>query len=179
LTPAGAGPSAADEGLVGRHCRLVPVGPEHASELRRIVRTPAVAARWPDEDRDPTWPFEDPDAVRFAVMVDGAVAGLVQYAEEAEPAYRHASIDIFLDPAVHNRGIGRDAVSTLAGHLVNDRGHHRIVIDPAADNEAAIRCYRAVGFREVGVMRAYERDAAGTGWHDGLLMELLGGDLTR
>ena len=73
--------------------------------------------------------------------------------EEEGPAYRHASIDIFLDPLVHGRGVGRDPVGTLARHLVRDRSHHRLVIDPAADNEPAIRCYSAVGFRSVGVLR--------------------------
>ena len=29
------------------------------------------------------------------------------------------------------------------------------------------------GFQAVGVMRRYERDVDGTGWHDGLLMELI------
>jgi hypothetical protein len=40
-------------------------------------------------------------------------------------------------------------------------------------NAAAIRAYEKVGFRAVGVMRQYERDVDGGGWHDGLLMELL------
>ena len=47
------------------------------------------------------------------------------------------------------------------------------MIDPAADNEPAIRCYAAVCFQPVGIMRRYERDAGGAGWHDGLLMDLL------
>ncbi len=91
--------------------------------------------------------------------------------------YRHANIDLYLDPSVHGRGLGQDAVRTLARYLLDVLGHHRLVIDPAADNEPAIRCYTAVGFRPVGVMRAYERDPEGTGWHDGLLMDLLRGDL--
>jgi aminoglycoside 6'-N-acetyltransferase len=62
--------------------------------------------------------------------------------------------------------------------LVDERGHHRITIDPAADNAAAIRTYEKVGFRPVGVMRKYERDGDGRGWHDGLLMELLAGEET-
>jgi aminoglycoside 6'-N-acetyltransferase len=33
-----------------------------------------------------------------------------------------------------------------------------------------------VGFREVGVMREYERGSDGT-WHDGLLMEMLADEL--
>ena len=163
--------------LRGKHVVLVPVTAEHVPDLRRILRTPQVWLRWGDEAASPRWPFDDPSATRFAVLLDGAVSGMVQYSEEEEPAYRHASIDIFLDPVVHERGIGRDAVGTLARHLVVDRGHHRLVIDPAADNEPAIRCYSAVGFRPVGVMRRYERDADGTGWHDGLLMDLLAEDL--
>ena len=56
------------------------------------------------------------------------------------------------------------------------REHHRLTIDPAADNAAAIRCYKKVGFRPVGVMRRYEQGAEGT-WHDGLLMDLLAEEL--
>lgn len=163
--------------LRGQRVVLMPVTAEHVPDLRRILSTPEVRLRWGDEAASPRWPFDDPSATRFAVMLDGTVIGMVQYGEEEEPAYRHASIDVFIDPLVHGRGIGRDAVATLARHLVHDRGHHRLVIDPAADNEAAIRCYSAVGFRPVGVMRRYERDADGAGWHDGLLMDLLAEEL--
>ncbi|MGH3833774.1 MAG: GNAT family N-acetyltransferase [Pseudonocardiaceae bacterium] len=163
--------------LRGKRVVLVPVTAEHVADLRRILRTPEVRLRWGDEAAPPRWPFDDPSATRFAVLLDGVVRGMVQYGEETEPAYRHASIDVFLDPLVHGQGIGRDAVGTLARHLVHDRGHHRLVIDPAADNAPAIRCYAAVGFRPVGVLRRYERDADGSGWHDGLLMDLLAEDL--
>ncbi len=158
---------------------LVAVTAEHVADLRRILHTPEVRLRWGDEAASAQWPFDDPSATRFAVLLDGVVIGMVQYGEEAEPAYRHASIDVFLDPIVHGRGLGRDAVSTLARHLVHDRGHHRLVIDPAADNKPAIRCYAAVGFRPVGVLRRYERDADGSGWHDGLLMDLLAEELDQ
>jgi aminoglycoside 6'-N-acetyltransferase len=60
--------------------------------------------------------------------------------------------------------------------LFDHRGHHRITIDPAADNHGAIRCYQKVGFRMVGVMRQYERGNDGQ-FHDGLLMDLLRDDL--
>ena len=136
-----------------------------------------VRRRWGEEARSSRWPFDDPSCVRFAVIHDGAVVGMVQYTEENEPSYRHAGIDLFIDPRLHRRGLGRDAVATLARHLFDARGHHRIVIDPAADNVAAIRCYTAVGFRRVGIMRQYERDVDGVGWHDGLLMDLLADEL--
>ena len=165
--------------LVGAALVLEPVAPAHVDVLRRILATPEVRARWGDEAASGGWPDDDSSAVRFAILVDGQVRGMVQYGEEGEPMYRHASIDIFVDPAVHCRGVGRDAVGTLARHLVDDRGHHRIVIDPAADNEPAIRCYTAVGFRPVGRMRQYERDPQTGRWHDGLLMDLLAGELVR
>jgi RimJ/RimL family protein N-acetyltransferase len=167
----------ADPVLRGEHVVLVPVTAEHVPELRRILDTPKVRHRWGDEAASPQWPFDDPSATRFSILLDGAVRGMVQYSEEEEAAYRHASIDIFLDPAAHGSGAGRDAVRAVARYLVGTRGHHRLVIDPAADNEPAIRCYTAVGFRPVGVLRRYERDASGTGWHDGLLMDMLAEEL--
>ena len=162
--------------LTGQRVTLLPVRGEHVAELRRIRRTPEVESRWGVETYDAPWPFGDPGATVFSVLVDGAVRGLIQYGEEDQPDYRHATIDMFLDPQIHGQGVGRDAVLAMVQHLVEDRGHRRITIDPAADNEAAIRCYAAAGFRPVGVLRGYERDADGQGWHDGLLMELLADD---
>lgn len=154
--------------------RLLPTTSEHVGELLRIHRSDAVRARWGDPDDE--FPFDDPDVTPFTVYVDGRISGCVQYSEENTPMYRHASIDIFLDATVHRRGIGRRVVWLVADHLIRERGHHRVVIDPAADNDAAIRCYASVGFRPVGIMRRYERSADGT-WHDGLLMDLLADEL--
>jgi aminoglycoside 6'-N-acetyltransferase len=166
-----------DPVLHGSSVVLAPVAGEHVPDLRRILRAPEVRNRWGDEAASPLWPFDDSSAVRFSILLDDQVRGMVQYGEEDDPAYRSASIDIFLDPDVHGRGVGRDAVRTLALYLVQTRGHHRLVIDPAADNAPAIRCYASVGFRPVGVMRRYERDVDGDGWHDGLLMDLLAEEL--
>jgi aminoglycoside 6'-N-acetyltransferase len=160
--------------LGGVHGELVlrPLAAADADALLRIHATPEVRQWWdaPDEGFPLT---DEPDVTRLTIEVDGKVAGMVQYAEEPEPKYRHASIDVFLDPAFHGRGIGTEAVRRVVRLLIEERGHHRITIDPAADNAAAIRSYEKVGFRAVGVMRRYERDADGDGWHDGLLMELV------
>ena len=150
---------------------LRPLDASHAAELRRILATPDVARWWDPPDDD--FPLaDDPDSTRFTILVDGAVAGMIQYGEEDDPKYRHASVDLFVDPRVRGRGVGPEAIRQVVAMLFA-RGHHRITIDPAASNAAAIRAYEKVGFRRVGVMRSYERDAGGGGWHDGLLMELL------
>jgi aminoglycoside 6'-N-acetyltransferase len=122
--------------------------------------------------------FAEPDMTAYVIELDDVVVGWIQWQAEEEADYRHASMDIYVDPAVHGRGVGTDALRTLARHLIVDHGHHRLTIDPAADNAAAIRCYTKVGFRPVGITRQSERGADGT-WHDGLLMDLLAGELTE
>ncbi len=144
------------------------------AELLCIHLTPEVM-RWWDVPAE-GFPWDEPDSTRWTIEVDGAVAGLIQFWEEPEPKYRHATIDLFLDPALHGRGLGTEALRRVVQHLIEERGHHRITIDPAAANTAAIRAYEKVGFRRVGVMCRYERDVGGGGWHDGLLMELLAGE---
>jgi aminoglycoside 6'-N-acetyltransferase len=146
--------------------------------VRAIRQSPAVSRWW--HPTDPAWPTadedaEDPDEQRWVIDVQGSVMGLVQVYEWPDPDYRHAGIDLFLDAAVHNVGIGREVVGAAMAHCVDGLLHHRITIDPAADNAAAIACYRACGFRPVGVLRRYERDTDGPGWHDGLLMEWVEG----
>lgn len=138
--------------------------------LLAIVAQPPVAAWWGEQP--PGFPLTDePTATRFAIIEGGAVAGLIQYSEELDPDYRHAWIDIFVDAARHGRGLGTDAVRTLADHLLAERGHHRVTIDPAAENHAAIRSYEKAGFRPVGVMRAAWKDHATGAWRDTLFME--------
>ena len=125
----------------------------------------------------PRFPWtDDPEASRLVIEADGAVAGMIQFTEQPGPRYRHASIDPFLDPSLHSRSIGPTVVRRIAEHLFVDRGHHRITIDPAAINTAAIRSYTKARFCPVGVMRQYERAVEDDSWHDGLLMELLADD---
>jgi aminoglycoside 6'-N-acetyltransferase len=165
--------------LRGEVVHLRPVTATDAARLTEILSHPGIAQWWGRWDLDRVRrEVIDPDdgTVIFAVEADGQVIGLVQYAEEDHPDYRHASIDISLHPTWHGRGLGADAVRTLAGYLFERRGHHRVTIDPAAHNQRAIRSYQRVGFRPVGIMRRYERGADGS-WHDGLLMVLLPEDL--
>ena len=165
--------------LQGEEVRLRAVGKADVADLARIRRTPEVHRHWRGGD-DLVAAVEgdlaEPDAVPYVIELDGRVVGWIQWQAEEEPDYRHASIDIYVDPAVHGHGVGTDAVRTLARHLIVDHGHHRLTIDPAADNPAAIRAYEKVGFRPVGVMRQHERGVDGT-WHDSLLMDLLADEL--
>jgi aminoglycoside 6'-N-acetyltransferase len=151
--------------------RLTPLARGDAEALREIRRDPSVAYWW--DELEPDFPFEEPESTRLTIHHDGEVAGMVQFAEELEPKYRSASIDIFVAPSHQGRGVCTEAIRLVVDYLQRDRGHHRITIDPAAANAAAIACYSRAGFTPVGVMRLAERDADGKGWHDALLMELV------
>ena len=113
----------------------------------------------------------------YLIEVDGETVGMVQSYQETDAMYRHAGIDISIREPWQGKGLGPEAIRLLAHHLIDDLGHHRLVIDPAAHNANAIRAYERIGFKPVGVMRSYERAPDGT-WHDGLLMEMLADELT-
>jgi aminoglycoside 6'-N-acetyltransferase len=167
--------------LAGRLVTIRPGGPEDVPRLRAILAEPSVARWWGEPD--PVTVIEadlrgDDDTVLLVMEIGAQVAGGIQYVEENDPMYRHAGIDIYLGGRFQGRGAGTEAVGLLAGFLFEQRGHHRITIDPAAANVRAIRSYAKVGFRPVGIMRQYERGGDGQ-FHDGLLMDLLREELTR
>ncbi len=165
--------------LRGKRVLLRPGRPEDAERLTRIRGEPEVARRWgaADIENEIDEGFIGTDE-GFVIEVDGEVIGAIQYHEEDDPMYRHAGMDIFLATSRHGRGLGTEASRVLARYLFEERGHHRLTIDPAADNTAAIRAYEKVGFRGVGIMRDYERGPDGV-WHDGLLMDMLREEFLR
>jgi aminoglycoside 6'-N-acetyltransferase len=167
--------------LRGPRSVLRPGSDDDALLLHRIRCEPTVAAWWGIADPVETIAAElrgEAEETLFVVEVDGEVAGAIQYSEENEPDNWHAGIDLYLSERFQGRGLGSEAVAVLAAHLVDDRGHHRLTIDPSRDNVRAVRAYERVGFRPVGVMRRYERAPDGT-WRDGLLMDLLAEELVR
>lgn len=153
--------------------------------LIEILREPEVARHWsqPDdeeEDRTDLLSGDDPDGAEhittFAITLEQDVIGWIAGWEKLHRDYRHAGADLFIASAHQGKGYGGEAVKLVCRFLFDERGHHRITIDPAADNVRAIRSYQKVGFKCVGVMRRYERGADGT-YHDGMLLDLLPEDL--
>lgn len=142
---------------------LRPFREDDAEAIAALLTEEQVKRWWPDADydRDNGW----------VVHVDGTLAGWVQYDEEPYEWYPSVAFDIALTSALHGQGYGRRVLGLAIGHFLA-KGHHRFTIDPNPDNERAIRCYEAVGFKPVGIMRAYERNPDG-GWNDGLLMDLV------
>jgi aminoglycoside 6'-N-acetyltransferase len=161
--------------LKGELATLRPAEPTDLPALRAILDEPEVARWW---RRDEWERVDEDDAVTFAIVADGAVAGCIQFLEETDPDYFSAAVDIFVGTAAQGRGVGPDAMRTLITWLIEARGHHRLTVDPAADNARAIHVYEKLGFRRVGVLRRYERVEDGV-WRDGLLMEVLADEFVR
>lgn len=157
--------------------------PTDVAAWTAILQEPAVARYWHsyDEARVRRELLAPTDATVLTVEsadpadAPGAVLGAVQYCEQLDPDYRQAGVDLFLTTRCHGRGLGSEAMHAVIGHLINTLRHHRITIDPAADNHRAIRAYERAGFRQVGLLRQYERGPDGR-FHDGLLLELLACD---
>lgn len=167
--------------LRGRRVLLRPARDDDADALTAILAEPSVAMWWPDHDRrrvETELLRPEEDVFVFSIEGEGRLVGLIQVTEEPEPEFRHAALDLFLTGTAQGRGLGPDAIGTIAAHLFDVEGHHRITIDPAAANIRAIRAYEKVGFRTIGRLRRYQRMADGT-WVDGLLMDLLDDELIR
>ena len=157
------------------HVTLRPPRSGDVARLVQIWATPEVSRWWPNEDEGSISALIDGDEgeiVPFVIEVAGHVRGFLQVHEESDPMYRHAGLDLVLDPEVRGRGLGPRAI-VLAARWAFERGHHRLVIDPNAANLAAQRAYEKVGFSRVGVMRSYEWSEAEGEWTDGILYELL------
>lgn len=166
-----------DQILTGARVTLRPMRPGDEETLRQIFSDPEVARWW----GDPAKSVEDSlvvseDDSQFLIELDGEAIGFIQCSEETDPMYRHASIDISLRSQWQGKGLGPDAIRTLARFLIKEHGHHRLTIDPAAHNTNAIKAYERVGFKPVGLLRQYERGPSGE-WHDGLLMDMLADEL--
>ena len=167
--------------LHGRDVTLRPTTIDDAPALAAILAEPGVSRWWGvfDLDRVVAELVEgDPEEMPFVIEHGGEIVGYIQAVVEDDPDFRHAGIDLFLRTDAQGRGLGPDAIRTLAIELIDGRGHHRLTIDPAADNERAIAAYAKLGFRPVGVMRRYQRMADGR-WVDALLMDLLADELVR
>jgi aminoglycoside 6'-N-acetyltransferase len=164
--------------LRGRNVVLRRLQAEDVKGVVDIQAEPVVARWWgaPDEADLQRLAEGRGEEKAFVIESEGELVGFIQYAEESDPEFRHAGIDLFISGRHQGKGFGTDAIRTLARYLIQEPGHHRLTIDPAADNAAAIRAYEKVGFTSVGVLREYWRAPDGT-WRDGLLMDLLAREL--
>lgn len=167
--------------LQGDGVTLRPLSEGDTDDLLRMLSEPEVSRWWEGYDRARVLDelVAEGEGESFGIVVDDGVerlVGMIQYYEQDDPDYRHAGVDLFVDPTMHRAGVGRAAVVALVRHLADDLGHHRVIVDPSESNERSVAFFESLGFRRVGVLRQYERRADGH-WGDNVLLELLVADL--
>lgn len=166
--------------LHGKHVALRQLREEEVPRVVALLEDESVREFWGtlDEARFRAEMLEAGYGVNYAVWLGDTLVGLVYFEEEKHPDYFRVEVDIFMGAEFQNRGLGTDALRTVARYLFEERGHHAIDISPAAHNERAIAAYKKVGFKPQGLSRMAERIDGGP-WHDSLRMDMLRDELVE
>lgn len=102
----------------------------------------------------------------FGIEVDGKLIGICDLRDFDHQA-RCCSLGIIIfERDYWGRGFGRESVELLAEYGFNHHNLHRIWLDAHATNERALRCYRACGFVEEGLLREHD-------WSNGSYVDLV------
>ena len=116
------GPDDRPPELEGERVVLRPLRPDDVERIAEIQAEPGVARWWgePDEAELRSKAEGRSHEKAFTIEADGAIIGSIEYAEEAEPDFRHAGIDLFLTRAVAGPR-PRDGRDPHAGGLSDPR----------------------------------------------------------
>ena len=129
----------------------------HRPHVRQWWRAPSTIAELHQEYLSPS---ADPSTCAYLARRDGIPVAFIQsyvvsgsgagwWTSETDPGAR--GIDAFLaNPSELGQGMGRAMVHAFIDRLFEDPHVTTIQVDPAPDNERAIRCYRAAGFATIG-----------------------------
>ena len=153
--------------------RLTAIRPATAGDADLLVAwhaDPEVARYWDDETftRDEMLErLARPDVEAYVVEEDGLPIGYLQVHDLDRDG--DGGLDMFLVPAARGRGLGPDAASAMARHLLDERGWTRVTVDPYRWNEQAIR-----GWENAGFVAVSEHDADDEHTAPWLLMEFRG-----
>ena len=163
--------------LHGPRVTLRPPAPGEADAIAAaIAADPIAGPRWSTHVETMRRWLAEEGLQLFVVDFEDELVGVVDFEEVLEPEYFSAGMDIALLECCVGKGLGVEVLQVLGAWLIDVRGHHRLTIDPAADNVRAIRAYEKIGYRAIGIARRYERGPDGV-WHDNLLMDMLAGEL--
>jgi len=146
-----------------------PVAEAHLPMLRRWLEEPHVRQWWGDPDTEAELirtGQESGEVDGYIVHVDGEPAAYIQSwhpsDHDDEPWQKDmprdtVGIDIFIGrPEMTGRGIGPQIICAFARMLFQS-GVPRLITDPDADNDRAMKAYRMAGFRKFAEYRGERR----------------------
>jgi ribosomal protein S18 acetylase RimI-like enzyme len=125
-----------------------PAGPADGPVLREFEVL--YAQEMEEEDPESDLPSLIARGLVFVMEVEGEVAGTIR-SNLSDGRYVHAG-GVFVHPRFRGRGLGQALVAGLARMILASGSS--VVLDTRRSNEAALRSYRAAGFRDIGSGRA-------------------------
>jgi RimJ/RimL family protein N-acetyltransferase len=114
-----------------------------------------------------------PRSAVFVAQVGGEIAGVQSvdlFSTLASSTSHVATMGTWLRGDVRGHGLGRLLAAESFG-FASKNGYTKVVIQVLANNERALRFYRGLGFKDIGVARKHVR-LAGT-FHDEVYLEIL------
>lgn len=162
--------------LHGEHVTLRPVRPDDyeqlyawridlatwgdTSELAPFPMTFEAYKQWRDEAA-----LTPEKGVSWAVEAGGTLVGGASLFAFDELS-RNAEVGISLGPDHRGKGYGRETLRLLVDFGFRHRNLHRVWLEASAENERALRAYRAAGFVEEGRLREHA-------WIDGRYVDVV------
>jgi len=118
----------------------------------------AGAEKWFEKRQETPWPVDASTFANFAIEIDGAMVGFINvHPWSVSRRSGTASFGMaILQPEYVGKGYGREALGLFLDWAFRIQNFRRIWLITWADNERAIRCYRACGFVEGGRERQAE-----------------------
>ncbi|BBF42259.1 acetyltransferase [Lachnospiraceae bacterium KM106-2] len=91
---------------------------------------------------------EKPDGFRLAaVLSDGSLAGQITFRQvDYQEDYAYIGF-IVIDPLLRGQGMGHKMIAKVVGYAFDVLGVSCVRLGVLASNDAAIHCYKAVGFK--------------------------------
>lgn len=168
--------------LAGDLCYLSPLTPEDAERSAAWDNDLEVALPLGDEAWTPTTAEGARQGLEEAVRRHAHLFGIIDKATgeligrcilfQIDQVNRSAMMGIVIgEKAYWGRGYGREATRLLLDYAFNLLNLHNVMLGVFSFNERALRCYRAVGFREIG--RRRQARIIGDRRYDVVLMDIL------
>ena len=111
----------------------------------------------------------DVDGLKFAILDDGELAGVVALSNVVYGAFRSANLGYWVDAGRNGRGLATRAVGAVAEHAFGLLRLHRLEAGTLVDNVASQRVLEKNGFELIGLARNYLH--IGGDWRDHLLFQ--------
>lgn len=146
--------------LIGERLYLSPINPDEVDTYLKWINEDTVLAVNNSQysiavssKSDLNWLFEPPkDMQRYAIVLldNNTLIGSISL-HNINHLNRNAFIGIFIGGEENRgQGYGAEAIRLILNYGFKTMNLHSINLTVHSDNEADIRCYKKVGFREVG-----------------------------